>query len=732
MKYSIVIPTYNHLEDLLKPCLESIIKHTNLREVEIIVICNGCVDGSEEYVKSLGSPFKCIVIEKAIGYAKSTNIGIEEAEGEFIVLLNNDTILLEQEQNAWLDIMEEPFEDSNVGITGPIKSYSPEAERYFVIFFCAMMRRSLFDEVGLLDEIFTPGGGEDMDFCMRAEDFGYTSVQVPVGEPNILVDNLLVNSYPIFHHGEKTVDELDDWKGVFAKNMYIIQKRHNYQEKFHNNYERAAYNNADSIGVRERARYEWANSKLKGNTVLELGCSNGYGNLILDNNLEYTGYDYSEDIINEAKKQFPDKEFKVFNLEEEKIVGFWDTIIAFEVLEHLDNGLELAQELKNHCNTLLVSVPYKEPKGLWGKHHKLHGLSEVDFSGFSFKHMDIMGNITDSPQGEIGLMIGKWNKQDVLCFIPTKDRYFSTLPLAIQGVLNQTIKPDELIIYDDSIEKIDLRDNGIYSILFDMLTKKGIEWEVVYGCGRGQHFGHQISNISEYKLVWRLDDDNVPEDNVLETLLSKMRDEIGAVAGKVLSPEYTYLKDNFVDSFEDNIQWYDFNGDHIVEHLYSSFLYRAGIVNYELGLSKVAHREETIFTQRLCAAGCYLLVTGDCTTWHYRNPEGGIRTGVEDDWMHDECIFQELQQRDRGVLTVYLDSGMGDHVCFNSVLPDLKEKYKKIRIFSCYPELIDLPSESIAEGQKVTCPDFHNIYKFMTDFNWKGELKYAYEKMYLS
>jgi len=41
--------------------------------------------------------------------------------------------------------------------------------------------------------------------------------------------------------------------------MYIIQKRHNYQEKFHNNYERAAYNNADSIGVRERARYEWAN-----------------------------------------------------------------------------------------------------------------------------------------------------------------------------------------------------------------------------------------------------------------------------------------------------------------------------------------------------------------------------------------------------------------------------------------------------------------------------------------
>jgi hypothetical protein len=43
-KISIVIPTYNHLEDALKPCIESIEKYTTMDEVEIIVVANGCSD----------------------------------------------------------------------------------------------------------------------------------------------------------------------------------------------------------------------------------------------------------------------------------------------------------------------------------------------------------------------------------------------------------------------------------------------------------------------------------------------------------------------------------------------------------------------------------------------------------------------------------------------------------------------------------------------------------------
>jgi len=53
MKYSIVIPTYNHCEDLLKPCLESIFKYTDMTDVELVISANGCKDGTSDYLKAL-------------------------------------------------------------------------------------------------------------------------------------------------------------------------------------------------------------------------------------------------------------------------------------------------------------------------------------------------------------------------------------------------------------------------------------------------------------------------------------------------------------------------------------------------------------------------------------------------------------------------------------------------------------------------------------------------------
>ena len=53
-KISIIIPTYNHLEDCLKPCIESIIKHTILNDdIEIIIVANGCIDGTKDYIDNI-------------------------------------------------------------------------------------------------------------------------------------------------------------------------------------------------------------------------------------------------------------------------------------------------------------------------------------------------------------------------------------------------------------------------------------------------------------------------------------------------------------------------------------------------------------------------------------------------------------------------------------------------------------------------------------------------------
>ena len=155
---SIVIPTYNHCSDLLKPCLESIKACTNLENVEVLVIANGCKDETREYVNSLGGPFKLLWFDAALGYTKATNEGIKAASGEYIILLNNDTVILKPEdKNAWIDMLLAPFKtDSKVGATGPMLVHCPYANRDFIIFFCIMIKRGVFDKIGLLDEAFNP------------------------------------------------------------------------------------------------------------------------------------------------------------------------------------------------------------------------------------------------------------------------------------------------------------------------------------------------------------------------------------------------------------------------------------------------------------------------------------------------------------------------------------------------------------------------------------------------
>ena len=110
-KVSIVIPTYNHLSDALRPCLESIVKFTDLSSTEVIVVSNGSTDGTQDFVRALGEPFKLLDHPEPIGYPKAVNAGIREATGEYVVLLNNDTALLDQQANTWIDMMLQPFED---------------------------------------------------------------------------------------------------------------------------------------------------------------------------------------------------------------------------------------------------------------------------------------------------------------------------------------------------------------------------------------------------------------------------------------------------------------------------------------------------------------------------------------------------------------------------------------------------------------------------------------------
>ena len=190
-----------------------------------------------------------------------------------------------------------------------------------------------------------------------------------------------------------------------------------YRWRLTNNYERAVFLKNDPVLPRESTRYLWANQNLLGDNVLEIGCSSGYGSQFFSNSVSYTGLDYDPIIIDVAREQGwgDTRYFEQADINEYPLFEY-DTIIAFEVIEHLDNGLEIVGKLKNHCKRLLITVPHNEPKGFWGEHHKLHGLNESNFPGFAFTYINEVGRISDvmqpvSPNNLFNLMICRWDHE---------------------------------------------------------------------------------------------------------------------------------------------------------------------------------------------------------------------------------------------------------------------------------------------------------------------------------
>lgn len=162
---------------------------------------------------------------------------------------------------------------------------------------------------------------------------------------------------------------------------FSTMDREQKRKELEHNFERCVRFKDEDILPREKARYEWAAKHIKpGDKVLEIGCSNGYGTRLLPKDIDYHGIDYDNTIVKEARNEYGDKNH---GFEHADVNQFafeqYDVIIAFEVIEHIDNGLELLETLKKHCKTLLASVPRDEPPGMWGEHHKIHHIKEESF-----------------------------------------------------------------------------------------------------------------------------------------------------------------------------------------------------------------------------------------------------------------------------------------------------------------------------------------------------------------
>jgi hypothetical protein len=319
----------------------------------------------------------------------------------------------------------------------------------------------------------------------------------------------------------------------------------------------------------------------------------------------------------------------------------------------------------------------------------------------------------------------------ILCSVSTRGRYQTTLPLTPQAIIMQTRLPDKLVIFDDNDDPKDMRNELAYSYFFQMLDLKGVAWEWQYADKKGQHHNHQRANTMGFDWVWRVDDDAIPEPNVLQNLASYISDDVGAIGGAVLTPPTFFDWANPTGKIEDisnepNIQWSQIKAVKEVEHLHCTFLYRAGVWDYNTGLSRVAHREETLFTYGLFLKGYKILAVPNAVCWHLKNPQGGIRAETNAAlYEHDEMIFRNfLKFKDKTI--VVLNCGMGDHVVFSKVLPEIKNPL----VFSCYPEIVK--GHSIADAKSLFGDiEPFNVYKKMAQWNWKESLENAFRKLYL-
>lgn len=245
MKLSIIIVSYN-VRDYLEQCLDSVKEaFTGGFDSEVFVVDNASHDRSVEILQPRYPWVQFIENQENLGFSKANNIAIRQARGEYILLLNPDTVIEKFTLNEVLDFMDKNPKAGGVGVLmhNADGTYAPESrralptpwvacckmlgfsKRYYMshlsweqpgrievisgAFF--MLRRQAVDEVGLLDEDFFMYG-EDIDLSYRLLKGGWENWYLPC---------------PILHYKGKSTQKTDfRYVHIFYQAMLIFFRKH--------------------------------------------------------------------------------------------------------------------------------------------------------------------------------------------------------------------------------------------------------------------------------------------------------------------------------------------------------------------------------------------------------------------------------------------------------------------------------------------------------------------------
>ena len=212
---TIVLPTGGKME-FLQPCLDDLLTTTSYPNLHLLIIDNSETDAVTGLCQQRAETHPNIRHEplalKPFNFSAIINHAIPMVETPYVIMLNDDITVITPD---WVETMLEHARRPEVGVVGPkllypdgtiqhagvvlgpyagsahaFKQYHGDYTGYFglpnvtreysaVTFACAMMRRSLFDEIGLLDDEHLPIAFNDVDFCLRARERGYQIIYTP-------------------------------------------------------------------------------------------------------------------------------------------------------------------------------------------------------------------------------------------------------------------------------------------------------------------------------------------------------------------------------------------------------------------------------------------------------------------------------------------------------------------------------------------------------------------------
>ena len=254
MELSVIIVNYN-VKHFLEQCLHSVQKATENIPAEIYVVDNNSVDGSAQLVREKFPHIHFIENKENVGFSRANNQAIRQAKGKCIVLLNPDTVVEENTFQKIIEFMDEHPEAGGLGVKmiDGKGNFLPESKRglptpwvaFYKMFGISrlfpkskkfgkyhlsyldeneihevevlagafmLLRKSVLDKIGLLDETFFMYG-EDIDLSYRILQAGYKNYYFP--ETTI-----------IHYKGESTKKGSLNYVKVFYNAMIIFARKH--------------------------------------------------------------------------------------------------------------------------------------------------------------------------------------------------------------------------------------------------------------------------------------------------------------------------------------------------------------------------------------------------------------------------------------------------------------------------------------------------------------------------